>query len=278
MAVQDSEWIEQLPADMAGQREILRKMLAWCQADDRIRWLVIGCSLARGAGDRLSDLDIALGIEDADFGAALPQIRRRVEDLGDLVESYHHQLPSVTTSHERIFAQFADRCQVDLVVFPASEPIGSVPHVVVLYDPGDLVAVAGHRRPVTSGQIREWAFRGWCALADAGKYLRRQSPWEALDRLNEARAQLWQLHAAACHVPQPQYGLTSILDYAPGELPPGIEHTVTDLDPARLLSAAQSLAALMNQIGRKLPAELQTDLPDAMSRFVTDDLSAIRSC
>jgi hypothetical protein len=275
MAVQGSDWIEQLPADMAGQREILRKMLAWCKADARIRWLVIGCSLARGAGDRLSDLDIALGIRDADFGAALPQIRRCVGDLGDLVESYHHQIPTVTTAHERIFAQFADRCQVDLVVFPFSEPIGSVPHVVILYDPGDLIAVSDNRQPVMPGQIREWAFRGWCALADAGKYLRRRSPWEALDRLNEARAQLWQLHAAACHVPEPQYGLTSILDYAPGQLPPGIEHTVTDLNPARLLSAAQNLAVLMNEIGRQLPAEQRAELPDAMARFVTDDLSAI---
>jgi hypothetical protein len=250
-------------------------MLAWCQADDRIRWLVIGCSLARGAGDRLSDLDMALGIRDADFGAALPHIRRCVADLGDLVESYHHQIPSVTTSHERIFAQFADRCQVDLVVFPFSEPVGSVPHVVILYDPDDLIAVSDNRRPVMPGQIREWAFRGWCALADAGKYLRRQSPWEALDRLNEARAQLWQLHAAACRVPEPQYGLTSILDYAPGRLPPGIEHTVTDLNPAGLLSAAQNLAALMNEIGRQLPAAQRAVLPDAMARFVTGDLSAI---
>jgi hypothetical protein len=77
MAVQGSEWIEQLPADLAGQREILRRLLAWCEADDRVRWLVIGCSLARGAGDRLSDLDMALGIRDEGFGAALRRSARR---------------------------------------------------------------------------------------------------------------------------------------------------------------------------------------------------------
>jgi hypothetical protein len=275
MAVQGSEWIERLPADLAGQREILRRLLAWCEADDTVRWLVIGCSMARGAGDRLSDLDLALGVRPADFDAALPQIRQVVKGLGDLVDSHHHQLPSVTAPHERIFAQFADRCQVDLVVFPASEPIGSVAHVLVLYDPGDIVAVSDHQPPVTAGQIREWAFRGWCALADAGKYLRRQSPWEALNQLNQARAELWQLHAAASHIPQPQYGLTSILDYAPGQIPPDIERTVCDLDPACLLSAARHLAALINQVSEQLPAEQQAELPDAMARFVTDDLSSI---
>ncbi|MHB1593073.1 MAG: hypothetical protein ACYCO9_05400 [Streptosporangiaceae bacterium] len=46
--------------------------------------------------------------------AALPRIRHAVDGLGDLVDSYHHLLGSVSGSHERIFAQYADRCQVDL--------------------------------------------------------------------------------------------------------------------------------------------------------------------
>src|SRR5712691_4883263 len=193
MSLYGLDWIDRLPAELAGQQALLRCLLALCEADDSIRWLVIGCSLARGAGDRLSDLDLAVGVRDDEFDAIVPVVRRAVDSLGDLVESYHHQLPSVRTTHERIFAQFANRCQVDLMVFPASEPIGSVPNVVVLYDPDGHVVISSDRQPVTPEQIREWAFRGWCALADAGKYLRRRSPWEALDRLTEARSQLWQL-------------------------------------------------------------------------------------
>ena len=131
------DWIDDLPPELAAQQALLRGLLALCDADDRIRWLVIGCSLARGAGDRLSDLDMAMGIRDEDFDAARPDLRRAVDGLGELIESYHHQLPSVTQAHERIFAQFADRSQVDLVLFPASVPGGSVPNVVVLYDPDE---------------------------------------------------------------------------------------------------------------------------------------------
>ncbi|HEX6523945.1 MAG TPA: hypothetical protein VF070_28680 [Streptosporangiaceae bacterium] len=50
-------------------------------------------------------------------------------------QAWLDQLPGRVARHERIFAQYANRCQVDLVVF-AGEPPGSVPNAVVLYDPG----------------------------------------------------------------------------------------------------------------------------------------------
>jgi hypothetical protein len=270
------DWIDDLPPELAGQQALLRGLLALCDADDRISWLVIGCSLARGAGDRLSDLDMAMGIRDEDFEAARPDLRRAVDGLGELVESYYHQLPGLAQAHERIFAQFADRSQVDLVLFPASVPGGSVPNVVALYDPDDRLVIAGERKPVTSGQIREWAFGGWCALADLGKYLRRGSTWEALARLNEARAQLWQLWAVTLDVPDPQYGLTSILDFAPGQVPASFEGTVADLDPGRLLDAARRVAALLHEAGERLPDDQRAVLPGAMARYITADLEQIR--
>ncbi len=276
MQTRGLDWIDDLPPELAAQRALLRGLLALCDADDRIRWLVIGCSLARGAADHLSDLDMAMGIRDEDFDAARPDLRRAVDSLGELVESYHHQLPSVTQAHERIFAQFADRSQVDLVLFPASVPGGSVPNVVVLYDPDERLMIAAERKPVTPGQIRERAFGGWCALADLGKYLRRGSTWEALARLNEARAQLWQLWAVTLGVPDPQYGLTSILDFAPGQVPASFEGTVADLDPGRLLDAARRVAVLLNEAGARLPDDQRAALPEAMARYITADLEQLR--
>src|SRR6266704_39135 len=75
MQTRGLDWIDELPPELAGQQALLRGLLALCDADDRIRWLVIGCSLARGAGDRLSDLDMAMGIRDGDFDAARPPPR-----------------------------------------------------------------------------------------------------------------------------------------------------------------------------------------------------------
>lgn len=268
-------WIDNLPAELAGQQAIMRGLLGVCEADDRVRWLAIGCSLGRAAADPLSDLDMALGVRDELFDATVADIRAAVDGLADLVDSYHHLLPEVAGPHERVFAQYADRCQLDLMVFPASRQIGKVPNAVVLYDADDQIVLDTERPEVTPEQLREWAFHGWCRLADLGKYVRRRSLWEALECLHQARGHLWRLWAVALGVREPQYGITSILDYAPDKVPDSVEATVADLDPDRLLRAAVELARQLTEVGTMLPAEHQAALPAAMARFITSDLAAL---
>ena len=198
-----------------------------------------------------------------------------MDGLGDLVGSYQHKLPSVTTTHLRIFAQYADRCQLDLTVFPASAAAEPFAGAVALYDPDAMIVTRPHREPPTPAQVREWAFHGWSALADVGKYLRRESAWEALIQLNNARDQLWRLQAVADGVPDPQFGVISILDFAPAMVPPGMAATVADLDLARLVSAGQQLANLLDAAGHQLPAEHRAALPEAMARYVISDLQQL---
>ena len=266
-------WVAALPAELDGQRAILSRLLDHCAADPRVSWLVIGCSLGRAAADRLSDLDLAAGVAAADFDGARADLHRAVDTLGDLVESFGHQIPGVTGPHTRIFAQYADRGQVDLVVMADSVDAGAIPNVVVLHDPAGLVTIRDTSGPVTPEQVREWAFLSWCALADLGKYLRRGSPWEALARLEEARAQLWKLQAAAGRVAQPQYGLTSILDFAPGLIRADMAATVAGLEPAALLAAGRQLARLLGEAGAGLEPEHRAALPAAMAGYITADLA-----
>jgi hypothetical protein len=268
-------WIDALPDEMASQKTIMRRLLDACEADDRIRWLVVGCSVGRGAGDALSDLDMALGVRDEDFDAAIVDIRAVADGLADLVESYHHQLPEVKEPHERIFAQYADRSQLDLVVFPATADIGSGPSIVALYDADDAIVVRTERPPVAPRQVREWAFRGWCCLADVGKYLRRGSAWEALVQLHEARDNWWRLWALAHDVPDARYGIVSILDFAPGIVPADAAGTVPRLDLAELTSAAQKLAELLGGVGAYLAPEYLDVLPNAMAAYITADLQSL---
>ncbi len=69
--------------------------------------------------------------------------------------------------------------------------------------------------------VREWAFLGWIALGDLVKYLRRGLLWEALERLHEARAQVWRLclWAVTQKLRYPVYGLTAALDHPEISLP-----------------------------------------------------------
>lgn len=222
-----------------------------------------------------SDLDMGMGVSDEEFDTALADVRRVIDGLGELVESYNQQLPGLALRHERIFAQYANRCQIDLVVIPASQSIGPVRDEIVLYNQGEHQAAAFEQQTLTPEQLREWAFAGWCALIDFGKYLRRDSPWEALQRLHEARDWAWRLWAAVLDVPNPHFGLTSILDFAPGRLPAGMEPTVSDLTPASLLAAAHKLAGQLTEASEQLPPAQRALLPTAMASFGSTDLADI---
>jgi hypothetical protein len=280
MRTDGREWINGLPDELDGQRAIMLALLDWCEADQRARCLVVACSVGRGAADRLSDLDLGLllDVEDADFDEAVADVRRAVDAASELVASYHHKLPNVAFRHERIFAQYANRCQVDLVVIALAEEYGGVRDEVVLYDPdGRRQRVAAFvQQPVSAAQAREWAFNGWACLADVGKYLRRGSAWEALERLHQARAEYWRLLATACDVPNPQFGITSLLDFAPERVPAELSATVSDLHPGGLLSAARGLAGELAKVGDRLKPELSAALPDAMADYIVSDLAAIK--
>ncbi len=275
MNARGREWIESQPDELAGQREIMLRLLRWCESDERVRWFGVACSVGRGAGDRLSDLDTGLGVETDDFDAAVQAAHRAVDAAGDLIESYHHKLPGLTITHERIFAQYADRCQVDLVVMTAAEGFGGIKDFVLLYDADGRALTEFEQPPVTPVQVREWAFNGWACLADVGKYLRRGSAWEALERLHQARAELWRLLAVSYDIPNPQYGVTSILDFAPDRMPEDLAVTVSPLELSSLREAARDLASRLGTVGDLLAPELAATLPNAMAAYISADLAAI---
>lgn len=266
-------WIEQLPAELQPQKDLLSGMLALCRSDPEIAWLLIGCSLGRGVADWMSDLDVAMGVRDESFDSSVVRILSAVPGLGELVDCFDHRMAGVAIRHRRIFAQFKDRSQIDLMLIPTSVGHAGVPNSILLYGPEEEPEDPALAAPVPSGTVREWAFLAWAALADLGKYLRRRSPWEARMRLEEARVQLWRLLALADHVPDPQYGLTSILDFAPQGSSDGVEDTLADLDSLRLLRAGRNLAQRLNRVADRLSPEQGSQLPGAMARYVTQDLA-----
>jgi hypothetical protein len=139
--------------------------------------------------------------------------------------------------------------QLDLMVWPVTAWSGMhPPDTVVLHatrdvftHPWDVV-----RSMPTAGRLHEWYFLGWWALLDADKYLRRGSPWEARQRLEEARTAVWRLSAAAQRLPFPEYGITSLLDAQTSRLPNDVDATATGLDPAGLREALDACAMLLD--------------------------------
>ncbi len=240
-------WIAQLPAALARQAGLLERLLEAVEADERFRAFELQCSVARGAGDELSDLDAGLWAADEtsqEAVGAVPELIRGVGETVDVLEQPEAERPY-------FFAQYADGTQLDLVVQPASRARGRVPNAIVLLDRDGLLAELWEPRSLHAGDedLREWSFLAWLALSNLAKYLDRGSLWEARSQLEEARGHLLKLHAAHEGVAYPGFGLTSILDDPGTQLPPGLETTVATLDADALREAAQALARLLDRYG-----------------------------
>jgi len=244
-------WLNNLSPALHRQARFLTALIQESEADPRVRILVVGCSVGRGVADALSDLDVNLSVAEDVWPAFLVDAEPMLRLLGEVVDLFQHEITGLETfPHRRFFVQYRDGLQLDLVVQPASLwKRGRSPDMVVLMDLDNLLDHVSEPSNVraTVDEVREWAFLGWEALANCGKYLARGSLWEAHDRLTSARGQIWRIWAVAQHVPQPVYGLTAILDH--GAPPPtGIERTVCGLDEGALRSAAVASAELLEEI------------------------------
>lgn len=130
---------------------------------------------------------------------------------------------------------------------------------------------------VAAEQVRTWAFQGWRALLDADKYVRRNSPWEAHQRLEEARQHIWALWATALGTSYPWHGLSQVLDHDPSSLPDGIETTVAGLDLAELRSAVVASAAVLDDVSAAAARRCPTNLPTRLAAFTRAVLAGPRT-
>jgi hypothetical protein len=259
------EWLAGLPAELWAQRRIMGRLLDLCLEQPGARVFLVGCSIGRGAADELSDVDCFIGSKPENVDEVIGAIRATLPDLGEFVDALTHDYKGLT----RIVAQYSGCVQLDLVVAPAHR--GRAPDEVILYDPDGLMTtdrVVG-ADVVTADNVSEWAFLGWEALANAAKYLRRGSLWEAHARLNDARDRIWALWAAARKARYPVFGLSQVLDRDSGDLPDGIESTVAGLDVAALSAAAVASATVLGQVSALAAQVHGGTLPDAFARHVT---------
>ena len=240
-------WIAQLPAALARQARLLERLLDAVEAEERCRAFELQCSVARGAGDELSDLDAGLWVADEVSQEAVAAVPQLIRDAGETVDV----LEQPDAERAYFFVQYADGTQLDLVVQPVSRAKGRVPNAVVLLDRDGLLSEPYEPRSLRAGadDLREWSFLAWLALSNLVKYLERGSLWEAWSQLEEARGHLLRLHAAREGVAYPAFGLTSVLDDPGAGLPDGLEATVATLDADALREAARALARLLEQYG-----------------------------
>lgn len=245
------EWLRSLPLGLRQHEVVLRHLVAEAEADERIRLLLVGCSIGRGAADERSDIDAYIGIVEREWPGFMSEIDGLVTRLGEVVDRLHQLVPSPEPGkgpYHHTFAQYASGVQLDLAVSRAPDARQPRPDWVVLYDADARVSGEPKVEAATADQVRSWMFNGFVHLSACAKYIARGSLWEALDGLHRARAELWRLWAVAQRVPDPQYGHTAVLDSPGTPLPPGIETTLAPLEREELGRAAIDCADLLMAI------------------------------
>lgn len=155
--------------------------------------------------------------------------------------------------------------QLDLMLMPAERRPGLPQSSVALVDKDGLLADVW-TPPVaeaTADQAREWTMLGWWALSNVAKYVRRASLFEAVAALADARAHALRLFAVARGIPYPAFGLTSLLDFEPFELPDELRATYAlPSQPDAVIDAAWAVSDLLGagaaDVGRKFGVDLAT--------------------
>jgi hypothetical protein len=270
-------WLAAMPGQVAGQRSLLESLVTAAEGEPAFRWLEVGGSLARGAGDELSDIDAGLGIADDGWDEGLAAAAAAVRAAGPVADEFRQRYPG-EDGHPawHLVTLYETGLQLSLVVMRASWRAGLPPQSVALYD---LDGQLG--RPWTpdtaeadAATAREWACLGWVALGDLAKYADRGSVWEARAKLEEARAQAWQLWAVAIGAVYPAFGLTAVLDVPGVALPPGIEATAAGLALPDVRRAADATADLLELAAGRARSVLPFEPPDGLRSWVRARLAS----
>ncbi len=129
------EWLARMPGRVAAQRALLEHLLDAAEAEPAFRWLELGGSLARDAGDELSDIDAGLGIADSQWPAAVASVEEVIGRAGPAADSFRQPFPGQDgQTGWHLFTLYETGLQLSLVVLPSSWRAGLPPLAVALYD------------------------------------------------------------------------------------------------------------------------------------------------
>lgn len=249
-------WLEELGATLPRHASVLSALAIAVERNEPWRSLLVGCSLGDGRGDELSDIDAGLAYRPPMAPDDLERLSLDlVQSAGVMVDALVHRLDGMDEDSARIAVEYDTGVQLDLVVAPAPwrrSRLRDVPIVDKDHDLADLVAAPdGLIEARTQRQAREWTMLGWWAVADIAKYLARDSLFEAAARIEAVREEALRLRAFAQQIPDPIYGLTSLLDYPPFQIPPDLAATYCDPgDRASVVGASRAVAGLLTGASR----------------------------
>jgi len=247
--------------------------------DEHWRFLEVGCSLGAGGGDDLSDIDAGVGYDDIAASGLYDAARAFAVEVGVPVDLVVHRMDGWSEDVCRVAAEYDDGLQLDLVFMPAARRAGLPDRSFSVVDKDQRLTVAVApllRSPPSIEVAHEWAMLGWWAIATADKYVRRRSLFEAVHAIDEARTHALRLWAAGRKVPYAAFGLTSLLDFAPFELPDDLAATYAVPDDVDAVATAnRATAALLDAASVLASAALGVEVGSPLAPIVRSRLRSV---
>ncbi len=246
-----ASWLDDLPDYLSKHVAILKALIAVARQDARLRALQVQGSVGRGSADNLSDLDLGLVVAESSWPRITEEVPSLVRRLGSVVDDHYEFIPGPDAPEVfRVWAQFKNGIQVDMLVLPASHVLGSGPDGRTIFDPDELLLVSDHPLRVTDPRtVSKWAFLCWHDLAESIKCMERNRPAAAIEWLGSARMATISCWAAAHGVDYA--GLANVVAARLGVTcpwPDGLEETYPVLNVASVVAAAVALADLQGRV------------------------------
>jgi hypothetical protein len=274
----DADALASLRSRLPRHAALLDSMSDVVTRDERWRFLEVGCSLGAGGGDELSDIDAGLGYDGIDVDTLYDAARQFAAQIGDPVDLAVHRMEGWPDDVCRLAAEYHGGLQLDLVFIPAGRRSGMPDRSFAVVDKDQRLTVEvtpPTRLPPSIEVAREWVVLGWWAIATADKYVRRNSLFEAVHAIDEARNHALRLWAAGRSVPYAAFGLTSLLDFPPFELPSELAATYAVPDDVDAVAAAnRATADLLAAASVSASATLGADVVSPLAHVVRNRLAA----
>lgn len=246
----------------SGPWRLVRQLREWAAATSWVRYLELGGSLGRGAGDEMSDVDAGIGIT-LEPDSARAHTLAAVTGFAPVAATFVQRLGD----RDHVMAQYRDGRQLSLVLDTSPDRGGLPPGSKALLDRTGELASPGTPGALKASvhDLREWAFVAWWGLADVAKHAKRGSAWRAVEALHEVRTMAWRLHAAALDLDYPIFGAVTVVN-AKRPAPDGLDRTLPGT-PDDALTAAVALAEILDHLTDREDADIAGIRAHALSVF-----------
>lgn len=273
------DWLDALPPELGEHRSVLHALRAEMASNPHCMALQVQGSVGRGTADRLSDLDLALVVEETAWPAVADEAVAMLRRAGEVIDDYSNFMPGPEAPDAmQVWAQLAGGLQIDLLVMPASSLLGAGPDGRTVYDPDGILLQTDHPlRLTTATAAARWSFFCWHHLAESAKYIARGRAAAAAEWLGAARLAAISSWAAANQVDYA--GLANIVAARLGVSVPafdGLELTYPTLELDSVLNAAIALCGLHERVEGLLQERLGIP-PRPLGRWVTAELQSLQA-